>query len=96
MAKGGIVNQVVTILDEDLERLVGTNKLKRKEIMGALKEYLEEEDLIDPSDGRYFKADGTIKALFKEIGVKSSGKIARASLLKLFGGDAKEAGLVEY
>lgn len=96
MAKGGIVNQKVTIIDEDLVSVVGTTSLKRKEIMGALGSYLKEEDLINPDDGRYFKPDDVLKGLLSEIGVKSSSKMPRATLLKLFGGAAMDAGLVEY
>lgn len=94
--KGGIVNQKVTITDEDLATVVGGRSLKRKEIMGALKVYLEDEDLIDENDGRYFSPDALLKGLLKQIGVKPTGSMMRASLLKLFGGAAKEAGLVEY
>lgn len=91
-----IVNQVVRIHDEDLRELVGRDKLKRKEIMGALKDYLETQDLIDPDDGRFFSPDELIKACFSEIGIPTKKTMSRSSLLKLFGGASKEVGMIDY
>lgn len=96
MAKGSIVNQKVTILDEDLQELVGKSSLKRKEIMGATADYLNSEGLLVEEDKRFFKPDALIKSCLNQIGVKATGKTPRSTLLKLFGGAARDAGLVDY
>ena len=93
-----IVNQVIKILDEELQDVLGKKSLKRKELMGALRGYAKDEELVDEEDGRYVYLDDTLAELLKECGVKakSGQRIMFGKLLKLTGKDAKEAGLVDY
>lgn len=91
-----ITQQKVEIIDPDLQDVLGADTLKRKDIIVAFGEYLDAEGLRNPDNGNEFYPDATLKDLSKEIGVKPTKVMKRASLLKLTGRAAMEAGLVDY
>lgn len=96
MAGKGISKQVIHILDEDLQEILGTHKIQRSKLMGAFGDYLKDEDLLNLEDKREFFPDPTIKAVLKRMGIKVHQVMPRSVLLKLTGGVAMERGLVEY
>lgn len=89
------IKRTITILDEDLMEIAGGNKIKGSEVMSATLAYLEENDLF-AHNKNHFHPDEAIKACFKEIGVPVKKVMTRGTLLKLFGKDARDAGLVDF
>ena len=89
------IKRTITILDEDLQAIAGGTKIKGSEVMRATLDYLEEEELF-AHNKNHFHPDDAIKACLKEIGVPVKKVMTRGTLLKLFGKDAREAGLVDF
>lgn len=92
MAKGKLTDQMVYIINEDLEHVLKTDKIKRKNIITAFLDYLEEEELFGKNKNEVVLDDVLAGLLGKKVG----SKVTRSSLLKLTGKDGVEDGLVEY
>ena len=95
--KGAHLTKPIDILDEDLQELVGGTRMKRSDMINGMRDYAKANGLINPDNGNEFFPDALFKACFKEVGVKNLRKMSfftHAS--KLTGGDAVDAGLIEY